>query len=168
MTVLLVLLTFVAFLVIDYLLTRKRVPSQALAPALQREFQTPRLPAAVVGGFRVPDNLRYHPGHTWALSESPTLVRVGMDDFATKLAGHIDHIDMPQRGQWVRQGQKLFTLHRDGVSADMMSPIEGSVAEINESAVAHPELAREDPYGDGCANDDSKKALFANCSLSVN
>jgi glycine cleavage system H protein len=149
MTVLLVLFTFIAFLLIDYVLTRKRVPAYAAAPGPQREMAAPRLPAAVVGGFRVPDNLRYHPGHTWALSESPTLVRVGMDDFAAKLAGEIDHITMPQRGQWVRQGQKLMTLHRDGVSVDMMSPIEGSVAEINESAVEHPEVARQDPYGDG-------------------
>jgi glycine cleavage system H lipoate-binding protein len=109
----------------------------------------PRLEAAVVGGFRVPDNLRYHPGHTWALSESPTLVRVGMDDFATRLAGRIDHIALPQRGQWVRQGQKLLTLHRDGVTVDMVSPIEGSIAEINESAAADADLVRNDPYGDG-------------------
>jgi glycine cleavage system H lipoate-binding protein len=149
MTVLLVLITFTAFLLIDYLLTRKRVPAHAPDSVTRRESPMPRLEAAVVGGFRVPDNLRYHPGHTWALSESPTLVRVGMDDFATRLAGRIDHIALPQRGQWVRQGQKLLTLHRDGVTVDMVSPIEGSIAEINESAAADADLVRNDPYGDG-------------------
>ncbi len=47
----------------------------------------PRLTPSLVGGFSVPDNLRYHPGHTWALSESPNLVRIGIDDFASKLIG---------------------------------------------------------------------------------
>lgn len=31
----------------------------------------------------------------------------------------------------------------------MVSPIEGSVADINEAAVRNPELARNDPYGEG-------------------
>jgi glycine cleavage system H lipoate-binding protein len=99
--------------------------------------------------FRVPEKLRYHPGHTWALSESPSLVRVGMDEFASKLTGKIERITLPQRGQWIRQGQKIWSLHRDGATVDMVSPIEGSVADINENAVRDPELARKDPYGEG-------------------
>jgi glycine cleavage system H lipoate-binding protein len=69
----------------------------------------------LVGGFAVPENLRYHPGHTWALSESPNLVRVGMDDFASKLTGRSENITLPQRGQWIRQGQKVCTIYRDDV-----------------------------------------------------
>ncbi len=68
----------------------------------------------LVGGFKVPENLRYHPGHTWALSESPSLVRVGMDDFASKLMGKVDRTALPQRGQWIRQGQKIATIFRNG------------------------------------------------------
>ncbi|HJT01822.1 MAG TPA: glycine cleavage system protein H, partial [Terriglobales bacterium] len=108
-----------------------------------------RLQPSLVGGFQVPDNLRYHPGHTWALNESPTLVRVGMDDFASKLAGKIERITLPQRGQWLRQGQKIWTLYRDGTGVDMVSPVEGSVAEINEAVLLDPDLASRDPYGEG-------------------
>jgi glycine cleavage system H lipoate-binding protein len=107
------------------------------------------LAPSLVGGFQVPEKLRYHPGHTWALSESPSLVRVGMDEFASKLTGKIERITLPQRGQWIRQGQKIWSVHRDGVCVDMVSPIEGSVADINENAVRDPELARKDPYGEG-------------------
>lgn len=31
----------------------------------------------------------------------------------------------------------------------MVSPIEGSVADINEATMRDPELARKDPYGEG-------------------
>lgn len=148
MTVLLVLLTFVTFLLIDHFHSRRQVVVQ---PALQiaKHAAPPRLAASLVGGFQVPEKLRFHPGHTWALSESPSLVRIGMDEFASKLTGKLDRIALPQRGQWIRQGQRVWTLHRDGTSVDMLSPIEGSVADINEAVIQNPELARKDPYGEG-------------------
>src|SRR5207248_8685785 len=105
MTVILVLLTFVTFLLIDHFFSHKNVVVQPAMQLDKREAPA-RLAPSLVGGFHVPENLRYHPGHTWALGESPSLVRVGMDDFASKLAGKIDRITLPQRGQWIRQGQK--------------------------------------------------------------
>jgi glycine cleavage system H lipoate-binding protein len=148
MTVLLVLLTFVTFLLIDHFHSRKQVVVQsALQPA--KHPAPHRLTPSLVGGFQVPEKLRFHPGHTWALSESPSLVRIGMDEFASKLTGKVERIALPQRGQWICQGQKVWTLHRDGTSVDMLSPIEGSVADINEAVIQNPELARKDPYGEG-------------------
>lgn len=149
MTVLLVLMTFGTFLLIDYFRTRnaeKRPAVHAFAPG---EDAVPRLQPALVRGFEVPENLRYHPGHTWALSESPNFVRVGMDDFASKLTGKVESITLPTRGQWIRQGQKMCTIHRDGCVADMVSPIEGTVSDINEAVVKDPRLALRDPYGEG-------------------
>ena len=150
MTVLLVLFTFVTFLLIDYFRTRKAVVHPALeVSAAEHGAVAPRLQPALVSGFEVPENLRYHPGHTWALSESPNLVRVGMDDFASKLTGTLESITLPQRGQWIRQGQKLCTIHRDGGAVDMVSPIEGTVSDINEAVAKNPTLALGDPYGEG-------------------
>ena len=97
----------------------------------------------------MPENVRYHAGHTWALAESRELVRVGMDDFASKLIGKIESITLPQRGRWVRQGQKIWTIFRDGKSVDMVSPIEGTITDVNEAVAKNPELARKDPYGEG-------------------
>jgi glycine cleavage system H protein len=148
MTVLLVLFFFTTFLLIDHFRTRHAVqPALQVAPA--KHETAPRLQPALVGGFAVPENLRYHPGHTWALSESPNLVRVGMDDFASKLTGRLESIALPQRGQWIRQGQKICTIHRDGAVVDMVSPIEGSVSDINMAVVKDPKLAISDPYGEG-------------------
>lgn len=82
------------------------------------------------------------------LRESPSLVRVGLDEFAAKLSGKVEHIALPPRGQWIRQGQKIWTLHRDSTSVDMASPIEGSVVDINEAVAHGPFLALKDPYGE--------------------
>ncbi|MGD0469383.1 MAG: glycine cleavage system protein H [Terriglobales bacterium] len=149
MTVLLVLFFFATFLLIDYFRSRRAIVQPALQVAPAKYAEVPRLQPALVGGFEVPENLRYHPGHTWALSESPNLVRVGMDDFASKLAGKVDSINLPQRGQWIRQGQKMCTLYRDDYAVDMVSPIEGSVSDINQALMQDPKLALRDPYGEG-------------------
>jgi glycine cleavage system H protein len=149
MTVILVLLTFVTFLLIDHFYSRKRVMVQPALQLARNAAATTRPQPGLVGGFRVPENLRYHPGHTWALNESPSLVRVGMDDFASKLTGKVERISLPQRGQWIRQGQKICTLHRDGTTVDMVSPIEGSIADINDAIVQDPKLVLHEPYGEG-------------------
>ena len=146
MTVILVLFTFVTFLVIDYFLSRKKAPVFAVRHRpVRREAELPRLLPNMVSGFQVPENVRFHPGHTWALSESPNLVRVGIDDFASKLIGKVEAVSLPQRGQWIRQGQKILSFKRNGVAVDMVSPIEGSVADINESIVANPQGAARTP-----------------------
>jgi glycine cleavage system H lipoate-binding protein len=153
MTVLLVLFTFASFLLIDHFRTRHAAvqPALQVAPAKQATLPAalPRLQPSLVGGFAVPEHLRYHPGHTWALSESPNLVRVGMDDFASKLTGKLGSITLPQRGQWIRQGQKMCTLYRDDCAVDLVSPVEGSVSDINMALIKDPKLALSDPYGEG-------------------
>lgn len=148
MTVILVLATFIIFLLIDYLYSRRRAvqPAVELVP---EAIPAPRLQPGLVAGFKLPDNLRYHPGHTWALQESPNLVRVGMDDFAGRLVGKIERILLPQRGQWIRQGQKICTMQRDDSKVEMVSPIEGIVNAVNEAVAEDAELARRDPYGEG-------------------
>jgi len=149
MTVLLVLFTFTAFLFIDHFRSRHAAVQPVLQVAPAKEDVVARLKPALVGGFEVPENLRYHPGHTWALSESPSLVRVGMDDFASKLTGKVESITLPQRGQWIRQGQKMCTIHRDRCAVDLVSPIEGTVSDINPAITKDPKLALRDPYSDG-------------------
>ena len=151
MTVLLVLATFAIFLTIDYFYSKAKHPVVQVAPAISpaRSATAAATQPNLVGGFAVPNHLRYHPGHTWALSESPNLVRIGMDDFATKLAGKVEHVNLPQRGQWIRQGQKVWSLVRNGVKIDMVSPIEGSVTDINDAVGNDPALIGKDPYGEG-------------------
>ena len=102
-----------------------------------------------VAGFDLPANRNYHQGHTWALQESPTLVRVGLDDFGARLAGKVDGIILPKRGQWIRQGQKFATLLRDGQKTEFVSPVEGEVTNVNDALLLDSSLTNSDPYGKG-------------------
>jgi glycine cleavage system H lipoate-binding protein len=151
MTVLLVLFTFILFLLIDHFKSRGKVFVPAPVRLIHR----------LTNGFYLPENLLYHPGHTWALEESPSLVRVGMDDFASKLLGKVDSIKLPNRNTWVRQGQKFATIVRGGKAVHLVSPVEGTVIDVNGAALE----AREDPYNSGwlmTVNSPDKKTCFRN------
>jgi glycine cleavage system H protein len=145
MTVILLLAMFAIFLSIDYLRKGKTVEAVDLA---EEGAAAQKLPT-IVSGFTLPENRRYHQGHTWALQESPTLARVGIDDFGARLAGQIDQIILPKRGQWIRQGQKFATLVRDGQKTDIVSPVEGEVTAVNHALLADASAMNSDPYGEG-------------------
>ena len=148
MTVILMLAMFAIFLTIDYV--RKGKEAKETAAAREEAASVPpRTLPTIVSGFELPENRRYHLGHTWALQESPTLVRVGIDDFGARLVGKIDEITLPKRGQWIRQGQKFATLVRDGQKAELVSPVEGEVTSVNESLLSDAALLNSDPYGQG-------------------
>lgn len=146
MTVVLLLLLFLTFAVIDFFLTRRRLP---VAKTEAAPVVPPFLQASVVEGFTVPEDLRYHHGHGWVYRERKNLARVGADEFAAVLAGKIDRIELPKPGQWLRQGQKAWSFRRNGEVTEMVSPIEGEVVAVNEELQNNPELLRKDPYGKG-------------------
>lgn len=148
MTVILVLVTFLTFIVLDYLLNRKKALA-TVAVAERKASPGALLSGDYVNGFHTPEAVSYHPGHTWLVQERKSVVRIGADEFAAALAGKIEKIDLPKPGQWVRQGQKILSFYRNGEKAEMVSPTEGEVMAINPEVVNYPALVRSDPYGKG-------------------
>lgn len=144
MTVLLLVATFLVFALVDYLLNRKRIPKIA-------SEAVPAVSAAdhFVNGFYVPEDRQYHSGHTWVLSERKGLARIGADEFAAALAGKVEAVELPRPGQWVRQGQKLVAVTRNGERTELVSPVEGEIAAVNTDLAADASLLRQDPYGKG-------------------
>jgi glycine cleavage system H protein len=147
MTVILVLATFLAFVLLDYALSRRK----AVQPEVLAEVRKAPVAEApsYIDGFLVPQTLNYHAGHGWVLPERKNLVRVGADEFAAALLGPVEKVELPRPGHWVRQGQKALAFHRNGERTEMVSPIEGEVVEINPEVVNDPSVLRKDPYGRG-------------------
>ena len=149
MAVLLVLSTFLVFIVIDFFMSRsKKVVDTASAPE-QRPAPVPLLSSASIEGILVPDQLRFHAGHTWLLEERENLARVGADALAIRVIGAADKVELPKVGRWVRQGQRAFTFHAGVEKIDLVSPAEGEASEINHAVLKDPSLAVKDPYGNG-------------------
>jgi glycine cleavage system H protein len=147
MTVLLVILTFAAFMALDYFLTRRHQARQgaAVPGALALSDVEPTW----VAGYELPDSVHYHRGHTWARVVDAETVVVGIDDFARRLLGKADGLALPSAGAWLEQGEKAFRVSLDGRSTDVVSPIAGEVVAVNRALRDHPSTLTDDPYGRG-------------------
>ncbi len=102
-----------------------------------------------VKGFDVPVDYHFHGGHTWARIESGGYIRIGMDDFALKLLGNADALDLPLMGKEFDQGSIGWGLKRKDNLADVRSPVGGVIVEVNSEARENPGIANREPYGDG-------------------
>jgi len=103
----------------------------------------------LIEGFLVPDGFYFHPGHTWAKVEGNDLVTIGMDDFAQKLVGKIDALNLPKVGSTVSQGERGWTVHLGSKSVDLLSPIDGKIVAVNEALFNAPKHINEAPYEEG-------------------
>jgi glycine cleavage system H protein len=99
--------------------------------------------------FRVPEGLFFHQGHGWLRPEPGSAAVVGMDDFAQKLVGRVDSIELPRVGSTLVQGGDGWKLVVDSVPIPMLSPAHGEVVEVNQEVLRSPELLQKDPYGKG-------------------
>ena len=115
----------------------------------REEGAVARIAPENVTRFRVPEGLFYHQGHGWLRPEPGSVGVVGLDDFAQKLVGKIDAVDLPPVGSRLAQGDKGWSLVVDSVPIPMLSPVGGEVVEVNQEVLRSPEILREDPYGKG-------------------
>jgi glycine cleavage system H lipoate-binding protein len=148
MSILFVLLTFIIVITANYIWFR--TPRAELAAPAPQPSLRPLTPVMTRQyGFSIPQGYCFHPGHTWVVEEGHEDARVGLDSFAADVVGKIDKIEVIGLQRWVRQGQRLMTLHVDGVSLDLLSPVEGVVTAVNKDVVRDPMVAARDPYKGG-------------------
>jgi len=102
-----------------------------------------------VKGFDVPMGFYFHNGHAWARIESGGYIRIGLDDFALKVLGKADALDLPLMGKELDQGKAGWGLKRKDNQADVLSPIDGVIVEVNSQLREMPDIANREPYGDG-------------------
>jgi glycine cleavage system H lipoate-binding protein len=146
MSILFVLLTFLLLVSITYF--RRHGPEAAVqAQPAVRPPARPQLAREL--GFEIPKGYCFHPGHTWVLDEGRQNARIGLDSFAANLLGKIDRVEIGALNRWVRQGQKLLTLTRQGMAIELLSPIEGVITAINHEVIKDPGLLLRDPYRNG-------------------
>ncbi len=103
----------------------------------------------MVGGFLVPENVYFHPGHAWAKVDRSGLLSLGIDDFGQKLLGPITAIQTPPVGARVKQGERTWTFQVNGQAIDMLSPVDGEIVAVNNDVLQSPEKIHKDPFGKG-------------------
>ena len=86
--------------------------------------------------------------HEWAQA-SGTVVTVGISDYAVKELRDITYVELPGVGESVTQGDPFGEVESVKTVAELVSPIDGQIAEVNDAVVDDPAILSKDPYGEG-------------------
>ena len=86
-------------------------------------------------------------------SESHEFVRVegdfgfiGITDYAQNALGNVVYVDMPEVDDEVTAGEEFGAVESVKAASDLISPVSGTVVEINEALEDTPELINQDAF----------------------
>lgn len=102
----------------------------------------------IIEGYNLPDDLYYTEDHAWVKVEG-NLVRVGMNDFAQKLAGDISFVKLPKVGKEVPLGKLLSSMQSGKWAGRIEVPVTGKIVEVNKELLHEPQRINQDCYGKG-------------------
>ena len=89
--------------------------------------------------FNVPAGIFIARNHTWVNVEMNGTARVGIDDFARKIIGTIDAVELPKLNDEIKKGEPLFTITHNSKPISMASPVSGKVTLVNTEHAEHPD-----------------------------
>ena len=92
-----------------------------------------------------PVSLQYSRSHEW-MSQEDDITVVGITDFAQHELGDVVFINLPEVGDEVTAGEAFGDVESVKAVSDLISPVSGTVLEINEELLDSPELLNDDPY----------------------
>ena len=99
---------------------------------------------------KIPDDLRYTEDHEYVkTSADAAIVQVGITDHAQGELGDVVYVELPKPGATLAQGQPFGTIEAVKAVSDLLTPVAGTVTEVNATLANDPALVNRDPYGDG-------------------
>lgn len=88
--------------------------------------------------------------HSWFMREEDGKVIIGVERPFLYSIGKIQNVYLPSVGDELRQGSVYFQVFSSDLrSESLLSPLSGSVSEVNEALLNQPDIFLEDPYGKG-------------------
>ncbi len=85
----------------------------------------------------------YSPSHEYARVEG-NVAYIGITDYAQHALGNIVYVDMPEADDEVVAGEDFGAVESVKAASDLLSPVSGTVLEVNEALVDNPRLINED------------------------
>ena len=96
----------------------------------------------------VPKDLSYTESHEWLRIDGDQAV-VGITHYAQDQLGEVVFVELPAVGDEVEAEAEMGTLESVKAVSELLSPMTGEIAEINEQLEDEPNLVNSDPYGAG-------------------
>ncbi|MBT6341652.1 MAG: glycine cleavage system protein GcvH [Desulfobacula sp.] len=101
-----------------------------------------------IQGYHIPENLFYEEHHYWVMVEDDIL-KMGMDDFAQKMAGEIVFVQLPFEGKRLKKGKKFTKVESGKWVGKVFAPVNGEILASNEKLEMDPTIINRDCYGEG-------------------
>lgn len=93
--------------------------------------------------------VKFTEDHEWIRVEDNDECVVGITDYAQEQLGELVYIELPQEGAELAQGEDCAVVESVKAAGDVKSPVSGTIVEVNERLDDSPEVANEDPMGEG-------------------
>ena len=94
---------------------------------------------------KIIDGLYYSESHEYVKVEG-NFGYVGITDYAQHELGNVVYVDMPEVDDEVTAGEEFGAVESVKAASDLISPVSGTVVEVNEALEDEPELINKDAF----------------------
>ena len=94
---------------------------------------------------KVIEGLYYSESHEYVKIEGD-FAYVGITDYAQNALGNVVYVDLPEVDDEVEADEDFGAVESVKAASDLISPVTGTVVEVNEALEDKPELINEDPF----------------------
>lgn len=103
----------------------------------------------VVGRYLIKTSKYYYTkDHVWALVKG-NIAKIGITDYAQFQVDLIEQVELPRVGDYFEPEDVICRLQGVKGLFEVLSPLTGSVEEINSYVEDNPNIINEDPYEEG-------------------
>lgn len=94
---------------------------------------------------KVIEGLYYSESHEYVKTDGD-FAYVGITDYAQHALGNVVYVDMPEADDEVEAGEDFGAVESVKAASDLISPVSGTVIEVNAVLEDKPELVNEDAF----------------------
>ena len=94
---------------------------------------------------KVIEGLYYSESHEYVKTDGD-FAYVGITDYAQHALGNVVYVDMPEADDEVEAGEGFGAVESVKAASDLISPVSGTVIEVNAVLEDKPELVNEDAF----------------------
>lgn len=99
-----------------------------------------------MAGWKTLPELKYAKTDEW-LKLDGSSAEIGLSDYAQDALNDIVFVELPKVGSTVTAGEACGVVESVKAASDLVSPVSGTVAAVNNALEASPEQINSDPYG---------------------
>ena len=94
---------------------------------------------------KVIEGLYYSESHEFVRVEGD-YAYIGITDYAQNALGNVVYVDLPEVDDEVEAGEEFGAVESVKAASDIISPVSGTIVEVNEALEDQPELLNQDAF----------------------